>query len=422
MEPYREDRPWIRFNPEAMKQSILETILSIPGARAIKYYHDNPEGSAAEFVDLLAEDIVPEYRNLIKPALTGEDIDWKDAAKEAAIYGIPMPYTRFPKGHPKAGEAIPNNLKEALSKASWNSTTSGWRTGNAPRKLYADPTKTKIIRSGDELAARGTADRRMSTRYQVDATQEVRDPLSQSTIAGPFNRAGTASDVVNTQGTNVLNTNASAYGERNHGRNTGAQSYQGEMYDPRRQPIDYNNYGPFPWEADPYNTKLNNVINEQENKWNFLINETRPDISGRRPISKEEGMRIAMEQGRPDIADRIATDTERRIPIARGPKYTSYYTRVSKDFKNEPNPREKFMDVSNRAVEKELREFIGAYADNPVMFEKIANHYGLKDILEDYAANPDKWLDFQKEVKYRRYQREAVNARHDKQYGRKIRR
>lgn len=76
------------------------------------------------------------------------------------------------------------------------------------------------------------------------------------------------------------------------------------------------------------------------------------------------------------------------------------------------------MDVSNRSVEKELREFIGAYADNPVMFEKIANHYGLKDILEDYAANPDKWLDFQKEVKYRRYQREAVNARHDKQYRR----
>ena len=418
MEPYREDKPWIRFNPEAMKQSILETILSIPGARAIKYYHDNPEGSAVEFVDLLAEDVIPEYRNLIKPALTGEDIDWKDAAKEAAIFGIPMPYTRFPKGHPKAGETIPNTLKDALSTNSWRSTLSGWRTGNQARKLYADPTKTKIIRSGDELAARGTADRRMSTRYQVNANQELRDPLTEGAVVGPFNRGGTASNVVNTEGTNMLNTNRTAYGERNHGRNTGAQSYQGEMYDPRRQPIDYNDYGPFAWEADPYASKLNNVINEQENKWNFLINETRPDRNGRRPISKEEGMHIAMEQGRPDIADRIASDTEPRITIAKGPKYSSYYTRVTKDYKNEPNPREKFMDVSNRSVEKELREFIGAYADNPVMFEKIANHYGLKDILEDYAANPEKWLDFQKEIKYKRYQREAVNARHDKQYQR----
>lgn len=416
MEPYRPNEPFIKLKLDG---SLLDRMVEagIPLTRALQYFRDNPEGSALETLDLVAEDIVPEYRNLIKPALTGEDIDWESAAKEAAIFGIPMPYTRFPKG-PKAGEAIPNNLKDALSSASWSSTLSGWRTGNHPRKLYADPTKTKIIRSGDELAARGTAERRMSTRNQIGANQELRDPLTESSVVGPFNRAGTASNVVNTQGTNMLNTNRAAYGERNHGRNTGAQSYQGEMYDPRRQPIDYNDYGPFAWESDPYTSKLNNVINEQENKWNFLINETRADRFGNRPISKEEGMRIALEQGRPDIAERIAADTEPKIPITKGPKYTSYYTRVSKDYKNEPNPREKFMDVSNRSVEKELREFIGAYADNPVMFEKIANHYGLKDILEDYAANPEKWLDFQKEVKYRRYQREAVNARHDKQYRR----
>ena len=412
---YDKDQPLFKMDDwETIKSNMLNALFGIiPGSRAVYAEYKNPDISWKEYLDLMAEDLLPFYNSVAKPAAKGEDVDWENAAKEAALLGIPMPYTKFPKGHPKAGATVPKNLKEALPNSSWRATTSGWRTGNNPRKLYFNPADMRTSVYGEDRAARGTAGRRMSTRSQIGATQELRDPLVESTLVGPFNRAGTTSNVVNTQGTNMLNTNRTAYGERNHGRNTGAQSYQGEMYDPRRQPIDYTDYGPYIWDADPYAAKLNNVINEQENKWNFLINETRPDKSGRRPISKEEGMRIAMEQGRPDIAARIAADTDPKIPIAKGPKYTSYYTRVTKDYKGTPNPREKFMDVSNRAVEKELREFIGAYADNPVMFEKIANHYGLRDILEDYKANPQKWLDYQKEVKTRRDNREAVNARHD---------
>ena len=187
MEPYREDQPWIRFNPEAMKQSILETILSIPGARAIKYYHDNPEGSAAEFVDLLAEDIIPEYRNLIKPALTGEDIDWESAVKEAAIFGIPMPYTKFPKGHPKAGETIPNNLKEAMTPGSWAAVKSNWKY-NRPqaRKLYAEPPRLTPIYSG------GNTTGGLSTRARVNATRDAIQTVDTPT--GPYQHTNTGSN------------------------------------------------------------------------------------------------------------------------------------------------------------------------------------------------------------------------------------
>jgi len=420
LKPYDPSKPFITFNLPTREELIAATLGLIPGYRALKNFNDNPEGPISETLDLAAEDLIPLYGSLIKPAIKGEDVDTEQALKEAALFGIPMPYTKFPKGHPRAGEAIPNNLKEALSNDSWKSTKSGWKNNNKPRKLYANPADTRIIVAGDDRAAKGTAAHRISTRNQINANQIARDPLNNNVVVGPFNKGGTAANVVNNEGAQAVNTNRIAYGDRNHGRNTGAMGYQGEMYDPKRKPIDYTEYGPFEWQADPYSNKLDNIINEQENKWNFLINETRPDKSGKRPISKEEGMRIAIEQGRPDIADRIALDTEPKIPVAKGPKYPSYYTRVTKDYKNELNPREKFMDASNRAVEKELREFIGTYADNPVMFEKIANHYGLKDILEDYNANPQKWIDYQKEIYRRRQQREAVNAKHDRLYKRDI--
>lgn len=91
MEPYREDRPIIYIDKDKIKQNILETILSLPGARALKNFHDNPEGPATETLDLLAEDLVPFYANVIKPAYKGEDIDWNSAGKEAAMNAFALP-------------------------------------------------------------------------------------------------------------------------------------------------------------------------------------------------------------------------------------------------------------------------------------------------------------------------------------------
>lgn len=60
MEPYREDKPFIRIDTET---SLLDRLLQagIPFTRALKYYRDNPEGSALETLKLAAEDVVPFY-------------------------------------------------------------------------------------------------------------------------------------------------------------------------------------------------------------------------------------------------------------------------------------------------------------------------------------------------------------------------
>lgn len=413
MEPYREDKPWIRFNPDAMKQSILETILSIPGARAIKYYHDNPEGSAAEFVDLLAEDIVPEYRNLIKPALRGEDIDWKDAAKEAAIYGIPMPYTRFPKGHPKAGEAIPNTIKDAYpSNASYRSAMYLMR--NNKRKLYSSP---------DQIIGGGTGHRLddntgLSTRTRVDANAILRDPLQSQPIVNLMNRTGTASDIVNTTGTTALGTNTRAYESgRNHGATNGGMGWQGEMYGPGRVPVNIEMNGPFQWE-DKYSRKLDNLIGDNENRWNFMINETRPNKMNTQ-VPKDNMIAIALQQGRPDIATRIALDSEPRINISKGPKYASYYTTLNKNLGMD---RKKFMDISNRAVEKELRETFATLPDDPAIRQRFADYYGVHDLYDDWINNKAYWDEYTTKVKRARNLREAQNRTHDRRYGRNIER
>jgi hypothetical protein len=132
---YDESKPMISFNLPSKEELIAELLGLIPGGRALKNFHDNPEGPASETLSLAAEDVVPFY------GAAKNDADVEDILKEAAILGIPMPYIK----HPVTGKPIPNNLKEALSKASWKSTVSNWHTGNKPRKLYADPSKMRTI-------------------------------------------------------------------------------------------------------------------------------------------------------------------------------------------------------------------------------------------------------------------------------------
>lgn len=116
LRPYDPSKPWISVNLPTKEELIAATLGLIPGYRALKNMYENPEGPFTETLDLAAEDLVPLYGSLIRPAIKGEDIDAEQALKEAAIFGIPMPYTKFPKGHPKAGET-PRYSEKAITNA-----------------------------------------------------------------------------------------------------------------------------------------------------------------------------------------------------------------------------------------------------------------------------------------------------------------
>lgn len=141
LKQYDKSKPWISVNLPTKEELIAATLGLIPGYRALKNVYDNPEGPISETLDLAAEDFIRLYGSLIKPAINGDDIDAEQALKEAAILGIPMPYTKFPKGHTKAGEPIPNNLKEGLGNAGWSTVKQSWKPDSKRprRKLYANP-------------------------------------------------------------------------------------------------------------------------------------------------------------------------------------------------------------------------------------------------------------------------------------------
>lgn len=91
MEPYDPNKPWISVNLPSREELIAMAMGLIPGGRALKNMHDNPEGPISETLDLAAEDLVPLYASLIKPAIKGEDIDWNSAGKEAAMNAFALP-------------------------------------------------------------------------------------------------------------------------------------------------------------------------------------------------------------------------------------------------------------------------------------------------------------------------------------------
>lgn len=402
MEPYREDKPFISIDTET---SLLDRLLQagVPFTRALKYYRDNPEGSALETLKLAAEDVVPfygTYRN---------DGDISDYAKEAVMLGVPMPYIK----HPVTGKPIPNTIKDAYpSNGSYRSAM--YLIRNNKRKLYSSP---------DQIIGGGTGHKLddntgLSTRTRVDANAILRDPLESQPIVNLTNRTGTASDIVNTTGTTALGTNTRAYESgRNHGATNGGMSWQGEMYGPGRDPVNIEMNGPFQWE-DKYSRKLDNLIGDNENRWNFMINETRPNKMNTQ-VPKDNMIAIALEQGRPDIANRIALDTEPRINISKGPKYASYYTTLNKNLGMD---RKKFMDISNRAVEKELRETFATLPDDPAIRQRFADYYGVHDLYDDWINNKTYWDEYTTKVKKARRLREAQNRTHDRRYGRTIER
>ena len=393
MEPYREDRPIIYVDKDKIKQNILETILSLPGARALKNFHDNPEGNITETLDLLAEDIVPFYGNY----RNGGDIS--DYVKEAAMLGIPMPYTKFPKGHPKAGEAIPNNLKEALGYYNWATVKSNWKH-NKPtaRKLFTEELLTNKPEG-------------LSTRNRIDRTHIA---VPGEEVVGPHQYTNTGSNIQNTGG-QAVRTNTVSH--TTHGSNiTGAKAWQGEMYPPGRRLRNDEMYGPYQWE-DKYSRKLDDAIDANEYKWEYLINKTRPGVRAT-VLPKQDIVEIALNQGRPDIAERVMADNKPRIQVSKDPRLNSYNTaQASFKFTNE-----QWKDIGNRQVEKELRETFAALPNDPDIRYRFAEHYGVPDLYQSWLNDPLPWDKLKAETIVNRINRERSNRSLDKRYGRTIQR
>lgn len=399
LRPYDPSKPWISVNLPTKEELIAATLGLIPGYRALKNFHDNPEGPISETLDLAAEDFIPLYGSLIKPAIKGDDIDAEQALKEAAIFGIPMPYTRFPKGHPKAGEAIPNNLKEGLGYYGWADAKSRWK--------HNRPTAKKLFT--EELLTNRPEG--LSTRNRINRTHIA---VPGEEVVGPHQYTNTGSNIQNTGG-QASRTNTVSHNTR-RSNVTGAKAWQGEMYPPGRRLRNDEMYGPYQWE-DKYSRKLDDAIDANEYKWEYLINKTRP---GRQAtvVPKQDIVDIALNQGRPDIAERVMMDDKPRIQVSKDPRLNSYNVAQS----NFKFTNEQWKDIGNRQVEKELRETFAALPNDPDIRYRFAEHYGVPDLYQSWLNDPLPWDKLKAETIVNRINRERSNRSKDKRYGRNIQR
>lgn len=395
--PYDPEKPNVSFNLPS-KEEVLAAILGlIPGGRAMYSEYKNPDISWKEYGDLAAEDVVPFYTNVVKPAAKGEDISWSDAAKEAALLGVPLPYIK----HPKTGKPIPNNLKEGLGYYGWASAKSKWKH-NLPtaRKLFTEEVITAPKPEG------------LSTRNRIGRTQIA---IPGEEVVGPYRYTNTGSNIQNT-GRQAIRTNTVPTTGRGGSNVTGAKAWQGEMYPPGRRLRNDEMYGPYQWE-DKYSRKLDAAIDENEYKWEYLINKTRP-LPRAAAIPKQEIVDIALNQGRPDIAERVMIDDKPRITLSNDPRMTSY-NNVQSRFKF---TNEKWKDIGNRQVEKELRETFASLPNDPDIRYRFAEHYGVPDLYQSWVNDPLPWEKLRAQTKVNRIEREKSNRSLDRRYGRNIQR
>lgn len=116
---YDESKPMVSFNLPSREELIAELLGLIPGGRALKNFHDNPEGPASETLSLAAEDVVPLYGSVLKPLVTGEDPQWKNAGIEMALGALPIKLGKSGKTvliKPENLDQI-HTLRSALKKA-----------------------------------------------------------------------------------------------------------------------------------------------------------------------------------------------------------------------------------------------------------------------------------------------------------------
>lgn len=106
MEPYNPNEPFIKLK---LNGSLLDRMVEagIPFARALQYFHNNPEGSALETLKLAAEDVVPFYGNYRNG---GSPIDY---LTEAALMFSPV------KGHRMKVRTMPDGTPNMKDLGAW---------------------------------------------------------------------------------------------------------------------------------------------------------------------------------------------------------------------------------------------------------------------------------------------------------------
>ena len=355
LEPYDPNKPMFRLNIPSKEELIAATLGLIPGYRALKNMNDNPEGPISETLDLAAEDLVPLYGSLIKPVFQGEDIDAEQVGKELAMAAVPV---------------------------------------------------------------------RLSSRARQNRTHNKIDPVEVP--AGPYQTTNNGSNVAN-RGARLNNTNTIPVPQYDKPYNiiNGRTFWQGDMYPPGRSLRKDDMYGPFQWEND-YSRKLNDVIDENEVRWEYLLNKTRrgrskgvPGFGGRinsNPLDKEYAAYIATEQGRPDWAERILKEDINTpyINPNRDHKFMSYQAE-QRPKGGEPNI-EKWKDISNRQVEKELRETFATLPEDSDIRFRFSDYYGTPDLYQSWINEPNVWNKYKEDVIKKRKARTNNLKIYDKKY------
>lgn len=98
LNPYNPSEPFIKAKLEGhFIDRLLNTMedFHVPFTQALKYFHNEPEGTAGHFLSLLLDDIIP-FKYTIQ-----NDGDWSDYAKEAVMLAAPMKGKREYKVDPK---------------------------------------------------------------------------------------------------------------------------------------------------------------------------------------------------------------------------------------------------------------------------------------------------------------------------------
>ena len=305
------------------------------------------------------------------------------------------------------------NLKEAWGPHRWSNAKWHWKnnTNKAP-KLFANP---------EQLRYNGPTEHAISTRARTNASANANSPVV--TPAGPYIRTNTGTDIVGT-GRQAMNTNTIS---RNQARaqttNLGKQGWQGEMYPPGRTLRMDDTYGPFPWESK-YSHKLDKTLERNELDWEYLINETRTPPAGNRnadrmtKLSKEEVANIAIEQGRPDIAERVMQDDKPRIMPSEQPIFRT----IKSNNKTAGLDNKDWKDLGNRRVEKEIREVFATLPKDHTIRQQFAEYYGVPDLYQSWSNDPLIWDKYTNDVLKARTNRERSNASYDRILGRSIER
>lgn len=130
LNPYNPAEPFIKAKLEGhFIDRLLNTMedFHVPFTQALKYFHNEPEGTAGHFLSLLLDDIIPfKYT-------TEHGGDWKDYAEEALMLATPA-HTRTKAGRLEVDRkrtAEINKKLEELAKKDPNSLN-GLYTANKP--------------------------------------------------------------------------------------------------------------------------------------------------------------------------------------------------------------------------------------------------------------------------------------------------